>query len=326
MLLVHRSKPQLFQGLVGNAVSLYQSYFSHTVGNIVRHSQSVGSGPVVRHVAMNSTFFGAQSTPGFDMINAMVASQQDANNVDLYSAAYDLAGDTTFSDRSVADALMFGVGSAILRADLSARGDMTPRYKAVIPTTVGDLPLVGAIVNTMSAVAENTYKGATGQQSFTQTVANTIIDSKLNRPLSGLMHVLAGKTTDSRSSLISTHDEMFSWGNAVRLAGAKPLDEARVNQAYWNLQNYRLKDRERTTNLRNMMKQEFQSNPEVMSNGDWINSKYDSYIRAGGKGTNFDRFYQETVLQANTTFEQRLQVSVKDLDVAKNYKNVLGID
>lgn len=322
----HRSKPQLFQGLVGNAVSLYQSYFSHTVGNIVRHSQSVGSGPVLRHVAMNSTFFGAQSTPAFDMINAMVASQQDANNVDLYSAAYDLAGDNSFSDRSVADALMFGVGSAILRADLSSRGDMTPRYKAVIPTTVGDLPLVGAIVNTMSAVLENTYKGATGQQSFTQSVANTVIDSKLNRPLSGLMHVLAGKTTDSRSSLISTHDEMFSWGNAVRLAGAKPLDEARVNQAYWNLQNYRLKDRERTTNLRNMMKQEFQSNPEVMSDGAWINSKYDSYIRAGGKGANFDRFYQETVLQANTTFEQRLQVSVKDLDVAKNYKNVLGID
>lgn len=316
----HVSKPRLFQGLVGNAVSLYQSYFSHTIGNVIRHATQVGSGPVLRNIAMNASFFGAQSTPAFDQINKQIAGQQDRNNADLYSTAYELLPEP------LADALMFGVGSAVLRADLASRGDLTPRYKMVIPTTVGDLPVVGAIVNTVGAVIENTKLTASGQQGFSQGISNTIIDSKLNRPMAGLMRVLEGKTTDGRNNLVSTHDDLISWGNAVRLAGAKPMDEARVNQAFWNLQSYRIRDQERKTNLGNVMKQEFRSNPAVMDNPDWINSKYQSYINAGGNHRNFARFYREKVLGANTDFEQRLQVSIKDLDTAKNYKNVLGID
>lgn len=316
----HVSKPRLFQGLVGSTISLYQSYFSHTIGNLVRHASSVGSGPVIRNVAMNSTFFGMQSTPAFDAINAQVAYQQDKNNADIYSSTYDILPEP------VADAMMFGVGSAVLRANLTSRGDLTPRYVTVIPTNVIDLPVVNAVVNTVGAVVSNSYKAATGGQTLGQAAMNTVIDSKLNRPLNGIMSLIQGRSTDSRHNLVSTHDDLFSWASAVRVAGAKPMDEARVNQAYWNLQSYRTKDQERKANLANLMKQEFGANPAVMNNPEWINSKYQSYINAGGNHRNFKRFYEQNVLKASTSFEQRLQVSIKDLDVARNYKNVLGLD
>lgn len=316
----HVSKPRLFQGLVGNAISLYQSYFSHTIGNIVRHASSAGSGPVIRNIAMNASFFGAQSTPAFDLINAQIGATQDKNNADIYTTSYGVLPEP------VADALMFGLGSTLLRANLTSRGDITPRYATVLPTNFEDLPIVGAITNTVGAITENVFKTATGGQTMTQGVMNTIIDSKLNRPMSGLVSVLSGRTVDSKSSLVSTHDDLISWGNAVRLAGAKPLDEARVNQAFWNLQSYRTKDQERKASLGKLMRQEFLSNPDIMDNPKWINSKYQSYINAGGNHRNFGRFYTEQVLKSNTTYEQRLQRSIRDLDVAKNYKNVLGID
>jgi len=316
----HVSKPRLFQGLAGNAVSLYQNYFMHTIANMTRHAKTTGSGPVLRNIMLNSSFFGMQSTPAFNWINEQVASQQDNDNIDLYSTAYQVLPE------GLADAVMYGVGSTLLRGDLTSRGNMTPRYATVFPTSIEQIPIVSTLQNTIGSIISNTVKLATGEQEVTQTMMNTIIDSKLNRPMTGIMRMISGYTADSRNSLVSTHDDVYNWSSAIRALGAKPLDEARINRAYWNLQSYRTRDQQRQTNLGSIMKGEVLNNPDVMEDPEWINNKYRSYINAGGNGKNFKRFYEQNILKANTTFEQRLHRSIRNLDTAMNYKGVLGIE
>jgi hypothetical protein len=228
--------------------------------------------------------------------------------------------------KPVADFVMYGAASTMLQANLSDRGDTTPRHVTVLPTNPADLPIVTTLANTLGSVVEHAGRLVTGTETLGQSMMNTIIDSKLNRPLTGLMELISGRTTDNRYSLVSLHDDLMQWSTATRLFGAKPLDEARISQVYWNLQHYRVADEARKRNLGEVMRLELADSPQIMNDPEWLNSKYLAYIKAGGNERGFKRFYTQTVLKGETTFEQRLQRSITDVDLARNYRAVLGVE
>jgi hypothetical protein len=314
------SKPRLFQGLVGNAISLYQNYFFHTIGNLFRFAKDGQNAAVTRNILMNSTFFGMRSAPGFEFINSQIGSTHDRDHADLYTTTYSML------PKPVADFVMYGAASTMLQANLSDRGDTTPRHVTVLPTNPADLPIVTTLANTLGSVVEHAGRLVTGTETLGQSMMNTIIDSKLNRPLTGLMELVSGRTTDNRYSLVSLHDDLMQWSTATRLFGAKPLDEARISQVYWNLQHYRVADEARKRNLGEVMRLELADSPQIMNDPEWLNSKYLAYIKAGGNERGFKRFYTQTVLKGETTFEQRLQRSITDVDLARNYRAVLGVE
>jgi len=310
----HVTKPRLFQGAMGMAVSLYQSYAFHTAAQLLKYGADSATKPLVTYAALNTTFFGAQSVPAFKFINAQIGQDPETGHADLYTAAYSAL------PKEAADFIMYGAGGALLQSNLSVRGNMTPRNITVIPTSFTDIPGITALSNLVGAVYDNTNKLIRGEQNIGQAVLNTTIDSHLNRPLAGLAQVVLGKSVDSRHSTISIHEETMSLASGLRVLGLKPLKETIVTDYYWRNYAYQTEDRARRNNLAEIVRLRYERDPEFFNDPQRANELLDQYVKSGGKQAGFERWYENSVTKGNTDLKTRLEEQLTSyLPYAQNF-------
>ena len=117
----------IFNGPVGSALGLFQSYQWNTMQQLLRH---IGEGDIKAlavGAGLQTSIFGLQSLPGFHALNTLIQQRHgNSTGADLYSAANEALGP------DVADYLLYGGLSNLLGISLYTRGDINPR-RASIP-------------------------------------------------------------------------------------------------------------------------------------------------------------------------------------------------
>lgn len=298
-------RPIMFQGPIGQAVGLFQSYQFNLMQQMFRYVAEGTAKDSAMLLGLQGTFYGIQGLPAFQFINQHIVGTLSGNpkHVDLYDSTYGVAG------KQFGDLLLYGLPSNLLQSNLYSRGDINPRQVTIIPTSLPDVPIVGAFGKFLGSIKDAALKVNSGANVW-ESVLQGLEHNGLSRPLAGLAQILqsAGPggvafSTTSKGSILFSNDFM-SIATATRLAGGRPLDEAIINDGVFRIQSYTQLDRARMNQLGEAIKAS--TIQGLIPDGDQVGKFAEAYAKAGGKQANFNKYMMNQFKGANTSQSQKI--------------------
>lgn len=251
-------RPIAFQGTIGAAIGLFQTYMFNTFQQLFRHIEARDAKTIAVGAALQSTIFGLNGLPMFDAINTHIIGNANINegHRDIYSQMASI-------NKEFGDAAMYGLASAFPFVSdkmpaLYTRGDLNPRHISIVPTSFADIPIVEAssrVANAVWSTGKQIVNGADLSDAFLHGLAH----NGVSRPLAGFATLLAGESTTSKGSLIAAQNDMNAVTIATRMIGAKPMDESIVMNHRYRLNAYKAADRERIEALGTVIKQKIRN-------------------------------------------------------------------
>jgi len=304
-------RPLLFQGPLGSAISLFQTYQFNLMQQVFRHVEEGQAKTVALMAGLQTTIFGLQGMPGFQVINNHLIGNAAGNpeHKDIYTTMPNLL------DKGFSDYVMYGVLSNWFNTGLYSRGDINPRNITIVPINPADFPAVSGatkFITALAGIGETVAKGGGIGSSLLLGMEH----NGLSRPLTGLAQLLQGFTTTANGNLVSTTrshavgwNDFVSLTNYSRLMGARPLDEAVVMDAMYRKTLYAAKDNTRITALGEAVKTHLYDNGMIPPGA--LESFAGQYAAAGGNIANFSRKIVEWTKDANTSTANEIYTSLR---------------
>lgn len=320
--MVASQRPLMFQGPIGNAVGLFQSYQFNMMQNLFRYVAEGKAKDMAMLLGLQGTFFGLNGLPGFQFINQHIVgtASGNKNHVDLYDITYGAAG------KQAGDLYMYGMASNLLRANIYSRGDLNPRHVTLIPTSVQEVPFVGAFGKLLGSMKESVSKMANGGAVW-ESLLQGLEHNGVSRPLAGMAQVLQatgpeGKvySTTNKGTILFSND-FASWASLVRVAGGRPMDEAIVNDGVFRIHSYQQYDRDKMKTLIESVKTT--SIGGNVPDEDSVIKFASKYAQYGGKQVNFNRWMLETMKNANVNEAQKITSQLQN-PFAKKVQVLMG--
>lgn len=316
-------RPLMFQGPIGQAIGLFQSYQINLLQQLFRNIGEGRGKAVAMMGGMQASVFGASSLPGFNLINSTLIGDASGNSehYDLFSATRTIFGQTG------SDWIMYGAPSNILRASLYTRGDTNPRTWHVVPnpTNPSEIPFISAFAKAFGSIKEAASKAGNGVPLW-ESFLSGVEHLGLSRPLAGLAAVARSAedgrvTATQRNGSIAGSNDFFSMATLIRLAGAKPIDEAIITNSYFRINSYAEKDRARRESLGSQLKSTIQGGGELDSAA--VSEFAQRYVELGGNATGFNSWWMSQFKNANQTQAEQM---VRKLDdpYARRMMEVMG--
>lgn len=318
-------RPLAFQGPIGQAIGLFQSYQFNLMQQMFRYVGEGKGKTVALAMGLQGSIYGASSLPGFNLINTSLIGGASGNpeHKDIYSATQVIFGQTG------ADWLMYGAPSNVLRASLFTRGDTNPRTWSIVPnpTNPGDIPFISAFAKVFGS-ASTAMKQATGGAPVWDSFLTGIEHMGLSRPLAGMAQTARAFTnedgkvlsTQANGTILGSND-LVSWATLTRVAGAKPIDEAITSNAYFRVQGYMAADREKREKLGTELKLNLQGGGEV--NEEQVGQFAQRYVELGGRQNGFNSWMME---QYKNTDRGRAEALARGLNspYARYMQDIMG--
>lgn len=314
---VASQRPVAFQGPIGQAMSLFQTYQFNFFQQLFRYIENGEAKTLATLTALQTGLFGMQGLPGFQFINQHLVGNAPGNpaHADLYSAT------TNFFDKKLGDYLLYGVASNWLGSGLYSRGDINPRSLTVLPVNPLDFPAISGALNFVGNLLNTADKIVQGG-SLSASLLQGLEHNGISRPLSGLGQLMQGYVSSSQGQLISAvrpnmgtegnegtsgWSDVASIANFSRLMGARPLDEAIAMDMNYRSTLYTAKDTTRMERLGGAVKEDLAGNAPLAPAS--LDSFIHSYANAGGEiqhfGQQIMKWSQEAnVSKANEIFRQ----------------------
>lgn len=309
-------RPLIFQGPIGQAMGLFQTYQFNLLQQMFRHVGEGRAKDVATMLGLQTWIYGINGLPGIQALNTHIigGASGNPNKTDLYQAVYNSAG------KEWGDWMMYGFGSNVtglfhpdLKQNLYSRGDINPRYISVIPLNPIDMPIAQATARLVSTGIETAKKISSGAD-IIPTFLRAVEANGVSRPMAGMAQVAlgamsqSGKVTpiSSKGNLLMAHD-WLSLASGVRLFGGRPLDEAIVTQQMFRFQSYKAKDAASRAVLGEAVKLQIMQEGQLGQES--VDSFAEEYLKTGGKQKEFSRFMMQqyrnaTVSQANQLAEK----------------------
>lgn len=303
---VSSQRPIIFQGVLGGAVSLFQTYSFNLLQQLLRHVENKDTRAVATMFGMQAGLFGLNGTPAFDAINSHLIGTAATNpyHHDSYSVVPSLLG------HEVGNWLMYGTASAMPllmggnNPAFYTRGDINPRHASVIPVTPQDVPAVDASIRFVSNLLDVGKKLVQGAD-VSETLLQGLEHNGLNRPLAGVAQVLAGHTTTSKGSLISASNDFSLVATAGRIAGAKTMDESVALNALFRSKAYAAASNERMETLGEVVKSRLIKNQAPSD--EELMTFMENYAKIGGRAENFNAALQRWSKDANQSVVEKIR-------------------
>ena len=307
-------RPILFQGPLGHAIGLFQTFTFGLVNNLSRYAAEGDKAAIRTFMAGQIGVFGAQSNPVFNMINSRIASSNE-DRADLYTATYATAGQT------MGDFLLYGAPSVMLQGSLYTRGDLTPINPTIIPTALDEIPIVRATMNYYRG-AERISQGLFGNAPL---ASNTFLEGValmgISRPLSGALALASGESVTNQGDTISLPEEVRGLSAWTRLAGGRPFDEAKVLETHYRQMAYKAYDSEKIRTLGQGIRTTLRSGIEP--DDEMMEEFFSSYTKSGGNATGFSKFYKRAMNEATTPLAERMRNKLQEDPKWSEFRNSL---
>lgn len=301
-------RPMMFQGPVGQAIGLFQTYQFNMLQQIFRHVSEGSAKDAVVLLGLQGSIYGLNGLPAFNAANQFLVggAAGNINHRDVISTTYDV------TNKSIGDWLLYGAASNIggllnpnLKINLYSRGDINPRQVTIVPTNLSDVPVVGAAAKIFGSIKQVSDKLQTGASPWT-TFLQGIEHAGISRPLAGLAQVgeaavtPAGKSfsTTSKGDIVMQND-LMSLANLGRVLGGKPLDEAIARDAVFRLQAYQSQNNDEIQKLGSAVKTTLIAGGHPTQNQ--IDGFASDYVKAGGKQAQFSAFMHRSAINANAS-------------------------
>lgn len=309
-------RPLMFQGPIGQAIGLFQSYQFNLMQQMFRYVAEGTAKDSAMLLGLQGTFYGIQGLPAFQFINQHIIGSLSGNtkHVDAYDSTYGIAG------KQLGDLALYGLPSNLLQANLYSRGDINPRQVTVLPTSLPDVPFIGAFGKFLGSMKDTISKISNGANVW-ESMLQGLEHNGLSRPLAGIAQTLQSTTpagtpfsTTSKGSILFSND-LMSWATATRLAGGRPLDEAIINDGVFRIQSYTQQDHDRMQMLGEAIKAS--TIQGITPDGDQIKQFSQEFAANGGKQAQFNKFIMNEYKAANTSQSQKISQQLTNPFVQK---------
>lgn len=306
--MVASQRPVAFQGPIGQAIGMFQSYQFNMMQNIFRYVGDNDGRSLAIATGMQASLFGLGSLPGVQLLNSAIIGNAAGNtsHADIYSTL------PSYFGKKISDYLMYGVASNVLNASLYTRGDMNPRNLTLLPVNPLNFPAIAGgirLYQSLSGVVSKIAQGGDPESSILIGLEH----NGLSRPLGGLAQLAQGFATTQSGKLISSAwpqsdplegntaglVDLFNAGVFSRLLGARPLDDAIAMEAEYRNTAYRAKDTARLEGLGAAVKTSLYGNQYPDS--DQLSKFASQYAASGGRIEQFGRKMIEWSTQANAS-------------------------
>jgi len=321
-------RPMMFQGPIGQAIGLFQTYQFNLMQQLLRHVGEGRAKDSATLLGLQGTIYGMNGLPAFNAINTHVIGTASGNeeHKDMYDAVYGAAG------KEAGDWMMYGVASNLLyhpdlKINLYVRGDINPRHVTIVPTNPADVPIYGASVKFFSNLfntADQLIKGG----DVSSTLLQGLEHNGISRPLAGIAQTLQGLdnpnhssySTSNRGNVIASND-LLSLANMGRMLGGKPLGEAVAVDAAFRLRAYTAKDNERRKELGASIKTTMIAGR--VPSQEQIDGFAEDYVKLGGKQTEFNKWMLNQYKNANTSQINQL-LDVNSSKFSQSMQTLMG--
>ena len=310
-------RPMMFQGPLGQAIGLFQTYQFNLMQQMLRHVGEGHTKDVMTMLGLQGTIHGMNGMPAFNALNTHLVGTASGNteHKDAYSAVYGIAG------KEAGDWLMYGAASNALgllhpdlKINLYTRGDINPRHVTIVPTDPASIPAIQATAKVFANIFETTKKLAAGGD-VSNTLLQGIEHNGLSRPLAGLAQTLQGLdnplaasySTSNRGNVIAAND-LISLTNLGRVLGGKPLDEAIAVDATYRFKAYASADSKKRTILGEAIKSTMLAGQDPSQ--DQIEGFAEEYAARGGRSEEFSSWMTQLYRTANTSQANKIQQSL----------------
>lgn len=298
-------RPVMFQGPIGQAVGLFQSYQFNLMQQMFRYVGEGTGKDAAMLLGLQGTVYGINGMPAFNAINSHIIGNLSGNknHTDLYDATYGIAGKTA------GDFLMYGIPSSIIQTNIYSRGDINPRQLTIIPTSFKDIPIVSAYTKLLGTMYDTVSKVADGGNIW-ESVLQGLEHNGISRPLAGLAQVGQASTgngrvfsTSGKGTIIGSND-FLSFATLSRLAGGRPLDEAIVNDGTYRITAYEAAQKKATDALAESVKTT--GIQGQVASDDQISKFAKEYAANGGKQAQFNHYIMNAYKSANTSQSEKI--------------------
>lgn len=303
-------RPILFQGVLGSAVSLFQTYQFNLLQQLFRHVGERDTKAALVMMGMQGSLYGLNGIPFFEAVNTHLIGNSTLNpeHRDIASTAATVSKAVTDS-RDMGNWLMYGTASAFplfssKSPALYTRGDINPRHISIIPISPLDVPAVDGSIRFIKNLLDMGEKMAVGLKMSNPNMIKTAFlegleHNNINRPLAGIAQVFQGYDTTSKASLISASNDFFSISTLARVGGAKPMDESLALNSLFRLKSYEAADTARINDLGEAVKTRLRKN-QVPSQAELEDFQL-QYAKAGGRIENYFKAVQTWSKDANSS-------------------------
>jgi hypothetical protein len=307
---ISSQRPIVFQGVLGSAVSLFQTYSFNLMQQLTRHVANKDKRAVATMFGLQAGLFGLNGTPFFEAVNTHLIGNSAINqgHYDAYSVAPALLG------KEMGDWLMYGTTSAmpiIMNGKMPAlytRGDINPRHASILPLNPLDIPAIDAGTRVVGNIVDMGSK-LLGGGAIVPTLLQGLEHNGINRPLAGFAQVLQGQATTSKGSLISASSDFDLVANSARMLGARPMDEAVALNNLYRVQAYRAADKDRMSALGEKVKTYLYKNQ--MPPDEVMDDFMKDYAKAGGRLENFQGSLQHWAKDSNISTVEKIRNKMK---------------
>jgi len=324
-------RPLMFQGPIGQAIGLFQTYQFNLTQQLLRHVAEGNGKNAALMMGLQSTIYGMNGLPAFQVMNTHIIGNAAGNSThqDVYTTAYGAL------NKNAADWLIYGAASNVLgllhpdlKMNLYTRGDINPRHISIVPTSAADIPIISASTKFFGNLAEVTGKLATGHSNPFVTFLEGLEHNGVNRPLAGLAQTLEAMTnpdlrsfsTTARGNLSASND-LLTLANFGRILGAKPMDEAIAIDAGFRKTVYQASDADRRKRLGEVIKTQVIGGKQPAQED--IHYFMEEYAKTGGKQENFNKYMMGVYKQANTSQANEVAKALKT-PYAKGMQELMG--
>lgn len=321
--LLASQRPILFQGPIGQSISLFQSYQFNMIQQLLRMVGEGNGKDAAMALGLQGTIYGMSGLPGFNFINQHIVgtASGNPNHRDLYDAVYGTIGKPT------ADWLMYGLPSNLLQTNIYAHGDMNPRQVTLVPTNPSDIPIIKAYGSFFGSLKDTATKIMGGGNAW-ESILQGIEHAGIIRPLAGLAQTLQATTNDARQAYSTTDagnilgtNDLFSFATLSRLAGGTPLDEAMMKDATYRYTAYQASDKNKQDNIAEALKSTVIGGQQPSM--DQINHIAGNYAALGGGQKNFNKFMIGQIKDANTSQANQIMQHLKN-PYASTMQQIMG--
>lgn len=317
-LMTASQKGQLFSGVSGSAIGLFQSYQFRLMQRAMEFHEVGDRKALLMMGALQGTIFGATSLPMFDTINRHIVSDGDRRHRDIFSNTYELV------QKDVGDMLLHGAGSSLLRVDMSSRANTTPRHLTLVPTSLEDIPAVSVLMQTGEFLGKIGSAAANGAD-MSQATLEAISHNPWNRPVRGIAELVLGYTTTKRGHVNAIigqglyEDAIFEHSQYLRLLGGKPLaEQVALNTAY-RMEMYRQADKEK----RDKLAKAYRSH--VLEEGQPDDAGFlEAYVKSGGNIEGYNQWATQQYRHATIDRIGRLHTQIKNDPMSQQMLIQLG--
>jgi hypothetical protein len=218
-------RPAIFQGTMGMALGLFQTYMVTMAQNIYRGVEGRNFKALATMAMAQTGIFGASSLPAFSWISEIIGSNFSDENYDLTTGTFRALPD------QAAEILLYGAPSQAI--GLTTRGDIRPRIPDPV-SGLSSLPLYQITASSLE-LGGNLIKavGKAGQGDGGIALMEALSLQSLSRPVARWADIAQGKSITQSGDIVAGQED-FDFPTLAafsRLFGARPIEEIRAREA-----------------------------------------------------------------------------------------------